>query len=89
MVDCSTDEGNDGCGGGLMTNAYDYIAKNGLETEKQYPYKGEDNTCKRDPKKSIYKVTKYKVLDQANVKQLTSFLKKGPVSVAIEVQEDF
>lgn len=34
MVDCSTDQGNMGCNGGLMTYAYDYIAKHGLKTEK-------------------------------------------------------
>ena len=51
-----------------MTNGYDYIKINGLETEEQYPYQGDDEDCSRDSKKSTYKVTEYKVLDQANVK---------------------
>lgn len=89
LVDCSSDQGNMGCNGGLMTSAYDYIAQNGLETEQDYPYKGRDMICKADPKKSTNIVSKYQILDQADVTQLTEFLKKGPVSVALEVQYDF
>ena len=70
-----------------MTYAYDYIAKHGLKTEKQYPYTAQDGECYAKKGKAI--VTEYKILDKANVKQLTSFLKERPVSVAIEVQDDF
>lgn len=44
-----------------MTQAYDYIAKKGLETEKQYPYTAEDGTCNAKKSKNIVK--KYKILD--------------------------
>lgn len=51
LVDCDTVY-NQGCNGGLMDNAFDFIAKNGgIDTEEDYPYRASDNTC--DPNKVI------------------------------------
>lgn len=44
LVDCDKD--NNGCDGGLMEHALNFIAKaEGLTTENSYPYTAKDGTC--------------------------------------------
>lgn len=40
LIDCVKTNDTDGCDGGLMTDAYKWISKNGLMAEKDYAYVG-------------------------------------------------
>jgi cathepsin H len=68
LVDCAGDFNNFGCGGGLPSQAFEYIRYNGgLDTEEAYPYDAKDGTCKfLDNKVGA------KVYDVVNITEVTS-----------------
>ena len=56
LVDC--DPTDKGCKGGWPSIAFNYIVKNGLVSEKAYPYTAKTSTCKSDV---ISREKKYKI----------------------------
>ncbi|XP_020090257.1 oryzain alpha chain-like [Ananas comosus] len=85
LVDCDTSY-NQGCNGGLMDYAFEFIINNGgIDTEEDYPYKGTDGRC--DPYRKNAKVVKidsYEDVPVNDEKSLQKAVANQPVSVAIE-----
>jgi C1A family cysteine protease len=85
LVDCDTTY-NQGCNGGLMDYAFQFIIKNGgIDTEEDYPYKAADNTCDPIRKNArVVTIDGYEDVPQNDEKSLKKAVSHQPVSVAIE-----
>jgi len=85
LVDCSSSYGNEGCNGGLMDNAFNYIKDNGICLEKDYPYKGSDGKCKKC--KTVTKINSFVDIPANDEQALQQAVAIQPVSVAIEADQ--
>jgi len=85
LMDCSTSQGNQGCDGGLMTQAMDYIIQNkGIDTEASYPYTAQDGTCHYSAANSGATLKSYVNVNQGDENDLQVKVHAGPTSVAID-----
>lgn len=84
LVDCVYE--NDGCGGGYMTNAFQYVQQNrGIDSEDAYPYVGQDESCMYNPTGKAAKCRGYREIPAGSEKALKRAVARvGPVSVAID-----
>jgi cathepsin L len=86
LVDCSQAQGNMGCNGGLMDQAFTYIkVNNGIDTEAAYPYEAVDQSCSFDAKSvgaTDSGFVDVKSKDENALQQAVGTV--GPVSVAID-----
>ncbi|CAG9861116.1 unnamed protein product [Phyllotreta striolata] len=88
LVDC--DKNDHGCGGGFMISALEYIEKNGIMSEKDYPYEAIDDKCRfnnSDVAVKISSFTKVTIGDEDDLKEKVALI--GPVSVAIDATFNF
>jgi cathepsin L len=86
LVDCSTAQGNMGCNGGLMDQAFDYIkVNNGIDTEDSYPYEAIDNNCRFKAANVGATDTGYTDVTSKDENALQQAVANiGPISVAID-----
>lgn len=86
LVDCSKD-GNNGCSGGLMDNAFEYIKQHGITTEDKYPYQENDQgACQasENADDSAAQITGYEDVPANSEEALQQAVSKQPVSVAVD-----
>ncbi|XP_063001914.1 cathepsin S-like [Elgaria multicarinata webbii] len=89
LVDCSTSYGNDGCHGGYITRAFQYVIdNNGIDSDASYPYRAQDEKCHYDVAGKAATCSTYTQLpsrDEASLKVAVANV--GPVSVAIDASQ--
>ncbi|XP_058095627.1 senescence-specific cysteine protease SAG39-like [Magnolia sinica] len=86
VVDCDINGEDQGCEGGLMDDAFDFIRHNGgLTTEANYPYEGIDGTCNsKKAANHVAKINGYEDVTANSEKALLKAVANQPVSVAID-----
>jgi C1A family cysteine protease len=82
FVDCSKAQGNQGCNGGLMDDAFKYAETTKIETESAYSYTGRDGTCHASG--GVTTVSSFKDVATNDPEALQAAVAEGPVSVAID-----
>jgi len=88
LVDCSGSFGNQGCNGGLMDYAFQYIIhNNGICSEASYPYHASDGTCKSSSCTAAATITGYQDVPQDSDTALMTAIAQQPVSVAVEADQ--
>jgi len=84
LVDCCTT--NQGCNGGVMDNAFQYVRQNGgLDSEQSYPYTGKQGTCSYRASNSDAVCSGWTDVtsgDEQSLQQAVATV--GPVSAAID-----
>jgi len=86
LMDCSDSYGNEGCDGGLMTAAMQYIIANkGIDTEASYPYTAEDGSqCLYKAANKGATLASFTNVQEGSESDLQTKAYVGPVSVAID-----
>ncbi|PPR86640.1 hypothetical protein GOBAR_AA34056 [Gossypium barbadense] len=86
LVDCDINGEDEGCSGGLMDDAFEFIITNkGLTTESIYPYQGVDGTCnKKAAANHAAQITGYEDVPSNSESALLKAVANQPVSVAID-----
>eukprot|EP01119_Soliformovum_irregulare_P010930 TRINITY_DN2696_c0_g1_i1.p1 TRINITY_DN2696_c0_g1~~TRINITY_DN2696_c0_g1_i1.p1 ORF type:complete len:357 (-),score=90.61 TRINITY_DN2696_c0_g1_i1:13-999(-) len=89
LMDCSVSYGNQGCNGGHMDSAFQYIiANNGIETEASYPYVGYGpNTCQYNAANCGSIMATFTDVTSGSESALQTAVIEQPVSVAIDASQ--
>uniref|UniRef100_A0A0R3WSV2 Pept_C1 domain-containing protein n=1 Tax=Hydatigena taeniaeformis TaxID=6205 RepID=A0A0R3WSV2_HYDTA len=85
LVDCSLKNGNDGCNGGYMSYAFEYLEGHAIEPESAYPYRATDGPCRYNESLGIATVKDIGEIPEGNETALMEAVAKvGPISIAID-----
>lgn len=85
LVDCDKKTGDQGCQGGLPSNAFKDMIENkiGLELESTYPYKGLDGQCKAAQAQEKVFISNWTTISTDEDQIAAALIQYGPLSIGI------
>ncbi|CAM8989107.1 unnamed protein product [Rhodiola kirilowii] len=86
LVDCDVNGVDQGCSGGEMEDAFQFIINNkGLNTEANYPYTASDGTCDKKAESTYAaKITGYETVPANSEDALLQAVANQPIAVSID-----
>ncbi|XP_054939673.1 procathepsin L-like, partial [Physeter macrocephalus] len=89
LIDCSRFLGNQGCNGGSMEDAFEYVIENrGICSAESYPYMMKDGICQASRCTPVASIVGYRNVPRENEKSMMVALAlRSPVSVAIQANQ--
>lgn len=86
LVDCDVNRGDEGCNGGDMDKAFQFIRRiGGLTTESDYPYTGRDGRCQIGKTENrAATISGYKDVPSGDEMSLKVAVANQPVSAAVD-----
>lgn len=94
LLDCAHAYNNNGCNGGLPSQAFEYIHyAGGIELETSYPYEATESdtchTCHGKQKKGVQVAQVFNISSGVEDDLVRAVAEIGPVSIAYQVSPDF
>ncbi|XP_028130753.1 uncharacterized protein LOC114326559 [Diabrotica virgifera virgifera] len=90
LIDCTQPYGNNGCAGGLMDPAFEYVRdNNGVDSDQSYPYEGVNGQCRFRREDVVATCTGFVDIGENDEKGLEIALATlGPVTAAIDAGKE-
>ncbi|XP_059494434.1 procathepsin L-like [Stegostoma tigrinum] len=84
LLDCDTT--SHGCRGGYKKLAFQYVRRNGIESEKTYPYTAQQGSCKFQKSNIVAKVARYRNIPRGERCLARASRKIGPIAVSLNAR---
>ncbi|CAN1314467.1 Senescence-specific cysteine protease SAG39 [Linum perenne] len=85
LIDCDRTSNDQGCNGGFMDDAFQFVKTKGLTTESNYPYTAADGSCNTvKTSNSAAKINGYEDVPANDEQALLKAAANQPIAVAID-----
>ncbi len=88
IVDCSGSQGNQGCNGGLMSSAFEWvIANGGICDWQEYQYTAQNGNCQSTNCTNVARIKSYVSINAGAEDQIMAALYNQPLSAVVEADQ--